>query len=317
MGAQETTQPLSPEQLDELQDHIDNILQENTGNPSYDCFRSYFFVLDMRGIKVPTSSDNTASKAPWDSLVSNYPMLDWRYMEDPESGELLIDIGFGFHPPPDTPLVGFWRSDVLRLGFDYGGYAQGTNHSECTIPAIGGINAEMPKARRLRVHIAYRQAYNLAFETIRGKLTREGTGYFSAESAYHEKEDYAKNIRQMKEAFSRNCTRSYGVRDEYRCRVTAIRLLSSLVEKVGPQITAVLYLKTNQWEGPAVSRGNGPNPMDPKPSMVYLSKATGSRTWRRSGNPFAHEESTHKLWTPHIDPHPHASTHRDHPSQQG
>lgn len=41
-GTMETTQPLTPDHLDELQDHIDQILQDNQGDPYHDCFQSYF-----------------------------------------------------------------------------------------------------------------------------------------------------------------------------------------------------------------------------------------------------------------------------------
>jgi len=232
-GAQETTLPLAPEHLEELQTIIDTILQEHTGDPYFDCFLSYFFVLEIRGVKVPTSSDDPRSKDPWDALVKNYPAFDWQYMEDTGNGELLLDIGFGFHPSKEKNVVGFWGTDALRLGFDFGGYNKGTQHSACTIPSIGGIQAEMSKARRQIIHIAWRQAYNLSYEAIRGKLTRERIAFFSAESAYHQKDDYYKNVEGVTNAFIRGMTRSYGVRDEYRCRATARKQIPMLVQKVG------------------------------------------------------------------------------------
>ena len=231
-GAQETTLVFTAQHLELLQDHIDDILQEHAEDPSYECFLSYFFVLEIRGIKLSTSSDNVYLKDPWNTLVANYPAFDWEYMEDTENGELLMDVGFGFHPSGEVPMVGFWKMDALRLGFDYGGYTQGTSHSACTISSLGGINAEMSLARRLNVHIAYRQAYNLAYEVIRGKLTRERTGFFSAVSAYQQKDDYRRNVEGVINAFLRNRDKSFGVRDEYRCRVTVRRLFELLVEKV-------------------------------------------------------------------------------------
>ena len=231
-GAPETTQVLAHEHLEQLQNHMDTILDENKGNPSYDCFRSYFFVLEIRGIKVPTSSDNLKSKDPWQSLVENYPAFDWAYMEDVDNGELLIDIGFGFHPSREMNVVGFWNVDVLRLSFDYGGYNQGVSHSVCTIPQIGGIQGEMSKARRLMIHIAYRQSYNLAYEVIRGKQTRERTAFFPAELAYHQHSNYWKTVDGVRNAFTRSVGRSYGVRDEYRCRASMRKLFPLLISKV-------------------------------------------------------------------------------------
>ena len=184
VGTQETTLVLAPEHLDQLLVHIDAILDEKVGHANYDCFRSYFFVLEMRGVKVPTSSQDIGQKNPWDALVGNYPGFDWPYMENTDNGELLVDIGVGFHPSEEEAVVGFWHIDLLRLAFDYGGYNQGTTHSVSTVTCIGGIQAEMSKARRLKTHIAYRQAYNLSYEAIRGKLTRERKAFFTAESAY-------------------------------------------------------------------------------------------------------------------------------------
>jgi hypothetical protein len=231
-GAPETTYQLAADHLEELQDHIEDILDEKAGDPCYDCFRSHFFVLEMKGIKVSTSLDEVTSTDPWEMLMKNHPNYDWEYMENSNNGELLIDVGFGFHPSGDQPLVGFWKADALRLGFDFGGYTQGTNHSVCTVSAIGGINAEMGKARRLTVHVGYRQSYNLAYEAIRGKMTRERTGFFSATHAYHQRDEHRRNVEGVKNAFIRSCQKSYGVRDEYRCRGTVRRLFSVLVDKV-------------------------------------------------------------------------------------
>ena len=231
-GAQETTLILEANHLQGLQDHMEKILQENEGDPYYDCFQSYFFVLEMKGIKTSTSSDDAAWKDPWELLVENHPSFDWEYMENTENGELLIDVGFGFHPSGDVPVVGLWKTDALRLGFDYGGYAQGTRHTVCTIPAVGGIGAEMAKARRLRMHISYRQSYNLAYEAIRGRLTRERKGFFSAHLAYHQKESYQWMVKGVTDAFLRSCKKSYGVRDEYRCRATVRGILPALAAKV-------------------------------------------------------------------------------------
>lgn len=248
-GAQETTQILAPEHMESLQREMDAILLDHGGDPNYDCFRSYFFVLEIRGIKVPTSSDDVEAKDPWESLVRNYPAFDWEYMEDTENGELLIDIGIGFHPSEETDVVGFWDMDVLRLGFDYGGYNQGTSHSVSTVTCIGGIQAEMSRPRRLRTHIAYRQAYNLSYEVIRGKLTREQTGFFSAGSAYHQTDAYRRNVEGVINAFMRNASTSYGVRDEYRCRGTARRLIMLLVAKVSfiQQVKIMTNMCAQAW----------------------------------------------------------------------
>lgn len=242
-GVQEVTQAMSAKELDELQDHMHAILEEHEGDESYDCFRSFFFVLEMRGVKTVTSSDNFWVDDPWKLLTTGYPGLDWDYMEDSKNGELLIDVGFGFHAKGDVPLVGFWKTDALQLSFDYGGYAHGVSHSTCTIPSIGGMTAEMAKARRLRVHVAYRQSYNLTYETVRGKAAREKDGFLTARSAYHQKDDYRTNVTGITNVCTRSCDRSYGVRDEYRCRAATVRRLFRFMEQ------KVSRRRMHQWKG--------------------------------------------------------------------
>ena len=96
-GSMDKTILVSPEHLDDIQDTIHEILKENKGKPYFDRFRSLFFVLQILGIKVSTSQDQNWAGL-WDKLVRQHPTLDWKYMEDPEHGELLLDLGVGIHP---------------------------------------------------------------------------------------------------------------------------------------------------------------------------------------------------------------------------
>jgi len=165
--AKEQSIMVSPQHLEEILQNIHRTLEEKANWPNFSRFGSLFFVLQIVGIKVSTSLDEGWAEL-WEKLVRQHSNLDWKHMEDPNNGELLVDLGFGIHPPEDRKVVGFWDTDALRVGFDYGGYSQGTSHKVSTMPAIGGIHAEMGHSRRKLVHIAYRLTYNLVYEVLRG-----------------------------------------------------------------------------------------------------------------------------------------------------
>jgi hypothetical protein len=231
-GSREKALLVAPDHLDQIQDTIRKILDENADDETYTRFDSFFFVLQVLGIKLSTSLDNEWGEL-WDRLVSQHRELDWDYMQDTENGELLVDLGFGFHPPENSNLVGFWDMDAVQQGFDYGGFKSGTAHSICTVSAIGGKNAEMSFTRRKRTHLGYRLIYNLAYEVFRGKETRERENFIPVADAYQDNEAHRSRLTGLKEALQRNKNKSLGVRDEYRCRGTSVRrLLPKLKEKV-------------------------------------------------------------------------------------
>lgn len=230
-GYKEKTIPISANQLDQVQKEIVNILRKNEDNESFTRYGSFFFVLQMLGIKLATSCDDSWETL-WDLLISQNRDLDWDYMESTENGELLVDIGFGFHPPADSQVVGFWDVDAIQLGFQYGGYASGVTHAVNTVSAIGGIHAEMTSDRRKRTHISHRLAYNLAYEIVRGGQTKKES-FFSPKSAFTVDDHYLRDVKGVIDAYQRNKYRELGVRDEYRCRASSVkRLLPHLKAKV-------------------------------------------------------------------------------------
>jgi len=149
-------------------------------------------------------------------------------MEDPKNGELLVDVGFGFHPPEDSALVGFWEIEAIHLGFQYGGYTSGVTHGVSTVSAIGGMHAEMAFLQRVRSHVSYRLAYNQVFEVLRGPQLRLKDDFFSMGSAYHLNHSYLKSVKDIKETYQRNRFKALGVRDEYRCRAKSVKRLLPL-----------------------------------------------------------------------------------------
>jgi len=228
-GAKEQSIMVSPQHLEEILQNIHGTLKENASRPHFSRFGSLFFVLQIVGMKVSTSLDEGWAEL-WEKLVRQHSNLDWEYMENPANGELLVDLGFGVHPPEDRKVVGFWDIDALRVGFDYGGYSQGTSHKVSTMPAIGGIHAEMGYSRRKRTHIAYRLTYNLVYEVLRGRRTRLKEGFFPPSSAYNLDPKYKQDVKDVVEAYERNKEKSYGLRDEYRCRGSTVKRALPLLE---------------------------------------------------------------------------------------
>lgn len=231
-GSKEKSILVAAEHLDEILATIRKILREKADDESFNRFGSLFFVLQILGIKVSSSTDDGWAGL-WENLVRQHPSLAWEHMEDPENGELLVDLGVGIHPPEDAEVVGFWDVDAVRQGFDYGGYTQGTTHGVSTASAIGGIHAEMSSIRRKRTHIAYRLTYNLTYEILRGQKTRLKQGFFPVQPAYDQLPSYMDSVKGVVNAYDRNMKKSFGVRDEYRCRASSIkRLLPFLKDKV-------------------------------------------------------------------------------------
>ena len=223
---------VSSEHLEQILETIKGVLEEKQDDELYSRFGSLFFVLQILGIKISTNKDSHWEDLWW-KLVQEHQNLDWSYMEDPENGELLVDLGFGIHPPTDADVVGFWDVDATRVGYDYGGYGRGTTHSVNTVPAVGGIHAEMTTGRRKRTHIAYRLSYNLYYEVLRGQKTKDRENFFSVRSAYQQDDTYTQSISGVIDAYRRNMHKSYGVLDEYRCRARSMKkLLPLLLDKV-------------------------------------------------------------------------------------
>jgi len=213
---------VSPQQLQEILNYILERLRKMEERPNFSRFGSLFFVLQIVGIKVSTSLDKGWAGL-WEKLAKQHSNLDWKHMENPANGELLVDLGVGIHPPEDRNVVGFWDIEALRMGFDYGGYSQGTTHKVNTMSAIGGIHSEMGSTRRKRTHIAYRLTYNLVYEVLRGKRTMVKDGFFSPSLAYNLDPRYKQDVNDVVEAYKRNEEKSFGVRDEYRSRGSTIK----------------------------------------------------------------------------------------------
>jgi len=247
-------------------------------------------------------------------------------MADPENGELLLDLGFGIHPPEGSEVVGFWDVEVLRLGFDYGGYSQGAVHGVGTASAIGAIQAEMTVRRKKRTHISYRLAYNLSYEALRGQKTRHRECFFPFLSAYLQDKKYRDSVQGLITAYER-CARkkkSFGVRDEYRCRASSVkRLLPHLKNKVRgrPQPKSALprenrIVLNHGSAGQAIRQRAGPHHLAVKPRVVYLRQEESEGNQQLPGEAVQVQNAFGELRSSDLDPHPHDPTRWDHAAHQ-
>ena len=221
-GAQEKTFHIAPMQLDVVVKAIGEIIDQNPQDESFTQFGSFFFIMQILSIKLSTSVNSDWDKL-WGNMVGQMGDLDWEHMEDTKNGELLVDIGFGFHPPEETQLISFWDVDTLQLGFDFGGYACGVSHGINTLSVIGGIHAEMTSVRRKQTHIAHQLTYNLSYKILRGRRMRVKEGFFPLASAYEVNQKYRDNIKGVINTYQRNKFERFGVRDEWRCRAKTMK----------------------------------------------------------------------------------------------
>ncbi|KAF9234754.1 hypothetical protein BU15DRAFT_36660, partial [Melanogaster broomeanus] len=217
--------PFSPSVLQDIVETMKNIIQEEPEKLTL--FGSFFFVVEAKGIKLWTKS-SADEKKPIQSLISEFPALDWNYMTDRRHGELIIDLGITFHPVWKEPLVGLWRLEQLEASFGASGFVRGNIHHACTLGRYGGIQAEMSQERTRQTHICFRSAYNLAYEAIR---PNDNSPTFVLDSdAYACNPQYMQECNFAIEMYEGKAKeRSYGVRDEYRLSgFAAIEVLDNL-----------------------------------------------------------------------------------------
>ncbi|KAG6369293.1 hypothetical protein JVT61DRAFT_12632, partial [Boletus reticuloceps] len=217
--------PFAPKTLEGIMETMRNIIKEDPEKLTL--FGSLFFVVETKGIKLWTKSSAQESN-PIQSLISEFPALDWDHMTDRRNGELVVDLGITFHPIWKVPLVGLWRLEQLEASFGASGFARGNLHHTCTLGRYGGLQAEMNQERARQTHICFRSAYNLAYEAVR---PNDNSPTFVMDS-----DAYACNPQFMKECNlaiemyeGKAKERSYGIRDEYRLSgLAAIEVLRNL-----------------------------------------------------------------------------------------
>lgn len=219
--------PISPATLAKVQDAI---RQRVKSDSSLAAFGSFFFVVEGKGFKHRTSSVVSAGgwdgKSPWEKLVECWPVLDLQAMKDDSTSELLLDIGFGFHPRKSlaVPVVGALRLDYVEASYGAAGCLSGDIHQANTFHRYGGMQAEYSQERSRRSGVVHRSSYMLSYETIR---TRNNVPLFVADKeAYSLGDKYRSDVNRLCTLWTGSAsTNSFGVRDETRVSGKVVEII--------------------------------------------------------------------------------------------
>lgn len=303
-------QLLTTEWFDELIEYMEEIMDDSDPALGLERFGSYFFVLDIRGCKLMTTSDDPQSTNAYERLIKEFKGLDWEYMMNRTVGELLVDIGVGFHPPmnykvdPEAeaeismrdrrpngavdrygpvntdgvgePLIGLWKRKKADLSFDYGSFNAGASHQAANMADYGGRGSEMAQPNSHVNHVLFRQYYMLSYEQIRNQQTRDRL-FFKASDAYALNETFESNTIQLADRFLAAKKRSFGVRDEMR--VSGAFMKEALEKHLRGRVCVFhVAAKTRILTCITVlqlHKKAGPYPMDKELHLVRISWTTG------------------------------------------
>ncbi|KIJ30052.1 hypothetical protein M422DRAFT_268514 [Sphaerobolus stellatus SS14] len=174
--------------LQQLQDEIKQCIQED-GVENLDIFGSFFFIMDIQGIKL-TNKDREHLSPNCDDVLTILqdvmPALDINYMAQPENGECVIDLGISATPEGEEPIVGLWNLTHVDASFAKSGTNTAMLFNLGSLADYGGVSAEFPMDCASVTHMCYRMAYNLIFEIIRGNLKfPENSDTYVANGTFH------------------------------------------------------------------------------------------------------------------------------------
>lgn len=224
--------------LQQMMRDIITLRTENNGE-DLSMFASFFFVMEAKGIKHQTTSVvGKGMPDPYTLLCQNISYLDFDKLQERENGQLLMDIGLGFHPnPPDgEPVVCLWDLEHVIASYKSAGMMAPNVHHLNTMNRYGGCQAEMKQDYAGLVQLCFRSTYGQHYEPVRrvrgGYITmcEDRDAYHTSAKFFSSTNDYS---RQLKSAGKKD--HSYGAREELRgsgkaiCTVLqAIDLLVSL-----------------------------------------------------------------------------------------
>jgi hypothetical protein len=190
----------------------------------YDRYDSFFFVVECRGIKDSTNIVVEQGGDPYAELLRKFPHCDWEYMEKRENGQLLIDLGLGFHPNPDdkTPLVFLWDLKQVNQSYDAAGMNAGKVHHPGMLGAYGGRQSEMERRRQAIVQLCFRSTYSLNYQPFRRSQAGEITLCEDID-AYEVNSTYRTCLDNHLMMMNGSLAKSFGAREEVRGSGTSIR----------------------------------------------------------------------------------------------
>jgi hypothetical protein len=174
--------------------------------------------MEAKGIKLHTNcvigKDNIN---PYESLCQKFPYLDFEYMKKRENGQLVMDLGLGFHPigDNDKQLVCLWDVRKLEDSYKATGMCKGTIHHINTMRDYGGCQADMAQVRASLVQIYFRSTYGLYYEAIR-RVQGGEISFCKDVDAYNTNTTFMKSCGDYIKMLNGGKTKSYGARNEIR-----------------------------------------------------------------------------------------------------
>jgi hypothetical protein len=190
----------------------------------YDRYGSFFFVLESRGIKDSTNILVGKGGDPHAELCRKFPDCDWEYMEKRENGQLLLDLGMGFHPVPEdkTPLVFLWKLAEVNQSYDSAGMNVGKVHHAGMMGGYGGRQSEMEQKRSAIVQLCFRSRYSLNYQPFRHSQAGE-INVCEDIDAYEVNSTYRNSLESHMMMMRGSLRKSFGAREEIRGSGTSIR----------------------------------------------------------------------------------------------
>ena len=301
---------VTADQFDAIQTAMPEIISADPDDLGI--FASHYFIMEAKGIKHHTNcvigEDNTD---PYESLCQKFPYLDFEYLQKRENGQLVMDLGLGFHPigEDDEQLVCLWDLNKLEDLYGAAGMLKGTVHHTNTMANCGGRQAEMGQVRASLVQICFRSTYGLHYEPVR--RVRGGEISFCDDAdAYNTNTTFMKSCGDYIKMLNGGRTKTYGARDEIRGSGVAICqvlkelpvIVSLYVAVINTCLTDSVAIKLDA----AIFKDRTFN-LCPLGHLFHLPQAKverGSKCIAESG-----EVQTIQLWNIHWHSHAHDSGH--------
>ncbi|KAF7968838.1 hypothetical protein HWV62_29196 [Athelia sp. TMB] len=229
----------------ELQETMHGIIARRTESNDEDLsmFASFFFVMEAKGIKHQTMCVvGKGEKDPYTLLCESIPYLDFEKLQERENGQMLMDIGMGFHPHPrdGEHVVCLWDLERVVTSYNAAGMMAPNIFHLNTMHQYGGCQAEMKQLYAGLVQFCFRSTYGLHYEPVRrvrgGHITlcEDRDAYHANSKFFSATSDYG---RQLKSAGEKD--HSYGVREEIRGSGRAIcEVLENISEYMKAYISA-------------------------------------------------------------------------------
>ena len=221
--------------LSRLQRAMEEIIRED---PDLVHFGSFFFLMDGKGIKLRTMT-MTSNVNVLEVLQAKFSCVDFEELSKRDNGQVLMDIGLGYHPvtmtsggQQEVKTVCLWDVEKLDGIYSQAGFNKGQTHHANTMAWFGGRQAEMRADRAPLVQLCFRSSYGLYYEPFR--RVRGGEIPFCDDwDAYYTNQTFFDSLGHYQRIMEEAKSKSLGVRDELRGSLAAVKeLLEDLPDLV-------------------------------------------------------------------------------------